>query len=153
MRDVEIRRPPVRLQANRRHQIQPQERQVDEVVARQRLVAEVGVHQAQAAETPPPGPQAADLRQVDARGIPDEDVLDLAPAVDQDADLPFDLARDGPQEGRQLGRRHLRRLQPPPVDALQRMLLARLEPNDIASDRLQEAEVSTPLPRTISRFL
>ncbi len=104
---MQIGRPPVGLKANRRHEVQPQERQVDEIVARQRLVAQVGVHEAKAPKAPASGPKAADLREVDPRGVTDEDVLDLAAPVDQDADLSLDLARDGAQEGRQLGRRHL----------------------------------------------
>jgi hypothetical protein len=71
-------------------------------------------------------------------------VLDLPAAVDQDADLALDLARNTPQEAGQLGRGDLGRLQPPTVDALQRVFLARLEPGDIAGDGFQEAEVSTP---------
>ena len=49
---------------------------------------------------PRPGADAADLGQVDARGVADEDVLDLAAPADQDADLALDLARDAAQEGR-----------------------------------------------------
>jgi hypothetical protein len=78
-------------------------------------------------------------------------VLDLAAPVDQDPDLALDLARDAPQEGRQLARGDLRGLQTAPVDALQRVLLARLEPGDIAGDRFQEAEVSMPPPATLAR--
>ena len=148
---MQIRRPPVGLETNRRHQIQAQQRQVDEIVARQRLVAQVGVHEPQTPEAPAPGPQAADLGEVDPRGVADEDVLDLAAPVDQDPDLSLDLARHGPKKRRQLGRRHLRGLQAPPVDALQGVLLARLEPNDIAGDGFQGAEVSMPLPATIWR--
>src|SRR6185437_1564339 len=95
-------------------------------------------------EAPAPRAQAADLRQVDARGVADEDVLDLAAPVDQDANLTLDLARDVPQEGRQLGRSDLRGLQAPPVDPLQRVLLARLEADDVSGDGFQEPEVSTP---------
>ncbi|HVV51446.1 MAG TPA: hypothetical protein VHO06_17380 [Polyangia bacterium] len=102
------------------------------------------VHQAQSPEAPAPGAQAADLRQVDPRGVADEDVLDLAPPVDQDPDLALDLARDAPQEGRPLGRGDLRRLQAPAVDALQRVLLARLVADDVSGDGFQEPEVSTP---------
>jgi hypothetical protein len=153
VRHVKIRRPTVRLQADGRDEIQPQQRQVDEVVPGQRFVPQVGVYEAQAPKAPASGPQAANLREIDPRGVADEDVLDLAPPVDQDPDLPFYLARDGAQEGRQFGRRHLRRLQAPPVDALEGVLLARLEPDDIASDGLQDAEVSMALRATISRFL
>ena len=147
---MQIGGPPVGPHADRRHQVQPQQRQVDEVVARQRLVAQVRVHQPQAAEPAAAGADAADLGQVDARGVADEDVLDLAAPPDQDADLPLDLARDAAQVRRQLGRRDLRRTEPPPVNALQRVLLAGLEPRDIAADDVQGAEVSTagdPLPR------
>ncbi len=141
--DVQVRRTPVGQKPDRRHEIQPQQRQVDQVVPGQRLVAQVGVHQTKPAEAPAPRAQTADLRQVDARGIPHEDVLDLAAPVDQDADLPLDLARDRAEIRRQLGRSHLRRFHAPAVNALQRMLLARLEPDDIARDRVQDAEVST----------
>ena len=63
VRDVQIGGPPVGLHADGRHQVQPQQRQVDQVVARQRLVAQVGVHQAQAAEAAAAGADAADLGQ------------------------------------------------------------------------------------------
>jgi hypothetical protein len=101
------------------------------------------VDQPEPAEAAAPGAQAANFRKIDTRGVAHEDVLDLAAAVDQDADLTLDLARDAPQEAGQLGRGDLRGLEPPPVDALQRMFLARLEPGDIAGDGFQEAEVST----------
>ena len=94
VRDVQVGGPPVGPHADRRHQVEPQQRQVDEVVARQRLVAQVRVHQAQAAEPAAAGADAADLGQVDARGVADEHVLDLAAPADQDPDLPLDLARD-----------------------------------------------------------
>jgi len=67
----------------------------------------VGVNEAQAPEAPAPGSQTANFGKIDARGVADEDVLDLAPPVDQDPDLSLDLARHGPEKRRQLGRRHL----------------------------------------------
>ena len=123
--------------ADRRHQVQPQQRQVDEVVARQRLVAQVGVHQAQAAEAAAAGADAADLGQVDARGVADEDVLDLAAPADQDADLALDLARDARTGTPPARPRRPPRPEPPPVHALERVLLARLEPDDVPGDGVQ----------------
>jgi hypothetical protein len=70
-------------------------------------------------------------------------VLDLAAPVDEDPDLPLDFARDRAQIGGQLGRGDLRRFQAPSVNALQRVLLAGLQPNDIPRDRVQDGEVST----------
>jgi hypothetical protein len=69
-------------------------------------------------------------------------VFDLAAAADQDADLALDLARDPAQIGGQLGRCDLPGTKPAAVDALERMLLAGLEPGDIAGDDVQGAEVS-----------
>ena len=94
---------------------------------------------------PRAGADAADLGQVDARRVADEHVLDLAAPPDQDADLALDLARDLAQVRRQLGRRDLGGAEPPPVDALERVLLAGLEPGRIARDDVQGAEVSTGL--------
>ena len=144
--DVEVGRAAVGPDADRRDQVQAQQRQVDEVVARQRLVAQVRVHQPQAAEAPATGADAAKLGQVDARGVADEHVLDLAAPPDQDPDLALDLPRDLTQVRGKLGRRDLRGPEPPAVDALQRMLLARLEPGDIAADDVQGGEVSTAPP-------
>jgi hypothetical protein len=139
------------LKTDRRHQIEPQQRQINEVVAGQRLVAEVRVHQAQPTKPATPGAQATDFREVDARGVADEDVLDLAAPVDQDAHLALDLARNAPQEGGQLSRGDLGRLQAPAVDALQSVLLARLEADDVSADGLQEPEVSTGRARAAGR--
>jgi hypothetical protein len=143
VRDVQIGRPSVRPYADRRDQVQPQQRQVDEIVARQRLVPQVRVDQPQAAEPTAPGADATDLGQVDARGIADEDVLDLAAPADQDPDLPLDLARDAAQVRGELCRRDFSGTEPPPVNAFERVFLAGLEPRDIAADDVQGGEVST----------
>jgi hypothetical protein len=70
-------------------------------------------------------------------------VLDLPAPPDQDPDLALDLARDAAQIRRQLGRRDFPGTEPAPVNAFQRVLLAGLEPRDIAADDVQGAEVST----------
>jgi hypothetical protein len=150
--DVQVRGPPVGPHPDGGDQVQAQQRQVDQVVPGQRLVAQVRVHQAQAAEAAPSGADTADLGQVDARRVADEHVLDLAAPAHQDADLAFDLARQLAQVGRQLGRRDLGGTEPPPVDPLERVLLARLEPGRIPRDGVQGAEVSTaPAPMMAQR--
>jgi hypothetical protein len=73
-------------------------------------------------------------------------VLDVAAPPDEDPDLTLDLPRDLAQIRGKLGRRDLRGPDPAAVDALQRMLLARLEAGDIAADDVQGAEVSTAPP-------
>ena len=143
---MQIGRPAVGPHPDRRHQIQAQQGQVDEIVAGQRLVAQVGVDQPQAAETPPAGADAADLGQVDARRVAHEHVLDLTAAPHQDADLALDLAGYPAEVGRELGRRHLRGAEAPAVHALERVLLAGLEAGDIAGDDVQGGEVSTGRP-------
>ena len=78
VRQMKVSRPTFLAHSDGRHQVQTQERQVDQVVAREDLVAQVGVHQTQATEAAIPGPQPANLWQHDARGVAHEDLLDLA---------------------------------------------------------------------------
>ena len=105
VRDVQIGRPPVRRHDDRGDQVEPEQREVDQVVARERLAAQVRVHQAQAAEAAAAGADAAEVGQHDARGVADDDVLDVAAPIDEHADLAIDLARALAQERRQLARR------------------------------------------------
>ena len=100
---VQIAGPSVLGHAHRRHQVQAQKGQVDQIVARDGLIAQMGVHQAQPAEASVTGAHAAHRRQHDARGIADHDVLDVAPARDQCAHLTPDLARQPAHESGQLG--------------------------------------------------
>jgi len=70
--------------------------------------------------------------QVQPVGVADHDVLDLAPAVDQDADLPADVGGALGQEGGELGPHHLARGDLAPVDPLQHTDLAGLEPRGVS---------------------
>ena len=143
---MKIGRAAVGLHANGRHEIQPQQREIDEIVAGQRLVAQVGMDEAQAAEPASARSDAADLGQVDARGIAHEDVLDFAAPADEEPDLALELARQAAQERGQLGGSDLGRTQAPPVYALESVLLAGLEARDIAGDVVQGQEVSIARP-------
>jgi hypothetical protein len=139
VRRVEIGRAPIGLHADRRHEIEAQQREVDEVVAREGLVAQVRVHEAQAAEAPAAGAEAPDLGQVQAGRVAHEDVLDVAAPPDEEADLPLDLARQLTQVRRELRRRDLAREQAPPVDALERVQLAGREARRVSRYGLQRA--------------
>jgi len=78
-------------------------------------------------------------------------VLDLPAPPDQDPDLAFDLARDAAQVGCELRRGDLPGAKAAPVDALQRVFLAGLQPGRIPGDFVQGGEVSTdglPLPQS-----
>ena len=62
--------------------------QVDEVVAGERLVEEVGVDEPEGAEAAGGGAEAADVREHQLGGVADDDVVDLARAMHEGADLP-----------------------------------------------------------------
>jgi hypothetical protein len=120
-------------------QIEAQQREVGEVVAGEGLAAQVGVDQAQAAEAAGGAAQTADVGQGDLRRVADEDVGDLAAPIDQHADLTVHRRRDLGEVAGQLGADHLGRGDPPPVDPLERLELARLEARDVAGDFLVHA--------------
>jgi hypothetical protein len=125
------------------HQVEPQEGQVDQVVAAQRLVAQVGVDQPQAAEAAASSAQASHLGEHDARGVSDEHVLDVAAPGDQHPHLTLDLARHAAQVCAELGGHHLGRGDAPPVDALERLEGAWLEACAVAG-YLHRRTVSLP---------
>ena len=63
------------------------------------------MHQPQAAQAACAGAARPEVGQLQLVRVADDDVLDVALAVDEHADLPLDLARALAQERRQLGRR------------------------------------------------
>jgi hypothetical protein len=71
--------------------------------------------------------------------------LDIASAVDQDADLPPDLAGDLGKVAREFRCAYLGEGDPPPVDSLDPLVLAGLEPEGVA-----EYLVDGGLPQSIS---
>ena len=69
------------------HQVEPQEREVVQVVLRQFLAAQVRVDGAQAAEALGGDARALQVGPLDAARVADDDVLDVALAVNERADL------------------------------------------------------------------
>ena len=88
---------------------------------------------------PAAGAQAADLGHVDARGVADEDVLDLPAPADQHPHLPLDFPGEAAQVAGQLGRHDLGGVDPPAVDALQRLDLAGLEAGEVSGELVHRA--------------
>ena len=91
--DVQLARPARGVDGDRRYSIEPQQREVGEVVPGQRLAAQVGVDEPKAAEPARSAAHTADVGQHDLRRIADEHVLDRAAPIDQHADLAVELAR------------------------------------------------------------
>ena len=130
--DVEPAGAAAGVDADGAHQVEAEQREVGEVVAGQRLAAEVGVDQAQAAEAAGGAAQTADVGQHDLGRIADEDVRDLAAAIDQHADLAKHRRRDLGEEVGELGAHHLRRCDAPAIDSLERLQLAGLQARGVA---------------------
>jgi hypothetical protein len=91
--DEQLAGPARSVDGDRRDGVEPQQREVGEVVARERLATQVGVDEPQAAEAPRATAHTADVGQEDLRGVADHHVLDRAAAVDQHADLTMQLRR------------------------------------------------------------
>ena len=84
---------PVLEHLDGRHQVEPEQGQVGEVVARERLAVQVGVHQAQTAEPALAGAGAAHIRELQLAGVADHHRLHVPLAIEEDADLPVGLER------------------------------------------------------------
>lgn len=94
---------PAALDADGGDEVETEEGEVGEVVLRERLAAEVGVDEPETAKPTARGAKAADVGKDEPRRVPDDDVLNLAAPVDEDADLARYLRRDLAEEGRELG--------------------------------------------------
>ena len=123
MRDVQIGRPAVWLHPDGRHQIEPQQRKVHQIVAGQRLVAQMCVNQTQATKATAARAQPSDLGQCQARRITDEHVLDLPTSADENPHLSINLVRNAAQVDAQLTRDQLLGTQTTTIDPLKRVKL------------------------------
>ena len=119
-----------------RHHVQPQQRQVVQVVGRERLAPQVRVHQAQTTEPPGASAQATDVGQHQLAGIADDDVADAAVAGKEHSDLAADLRRHGGEMARQLAVDHPFGRHAPAEGALERLALRRGQSLQVAADGL-----------------
>ena len=91
--DEQLARAAGGVDGDRGDRVEPQQREVGEVVARERLAAQVRVDEPQAAEAARAAAHAAEVGQDDLRRVADDHVLDRAAAIDQHADLAVQLRR------------------------------------------------------------
>jgi hypothetical protein len=142
MGELHLARQPVRQDLDHGDQVEPQEREVVQVVVRERLPLEMGMDEPQAAEAPDAAAQASDVRQLEALGVSDHDVADRSVAGDEDADLAAELARDFGQMAGELGRDYLGRVDPAPEGALECADFGSLYASNVAVDGLGDGDSS-----------
>ena len=92
-RDEQLARAAGRVDGDRGDRVEPEQREVGQVVARERLAAQVRVDEPQAAKASAAAADTAEIGQEDLRRVADHHVLDRAAAIDQDADLAVQLRR------------------------------------------------------------
>jgi hypothetical protein len=93
MSGLDLARQSVSANCDGGHGVEPQEREVGEVVARERLALEVGVNETQTAESRLAGAGTADVGQKEAAGLANQHPFDLALAAQEDAELASGLER------------------------------------------------------------
>ena len=94
---------------------------------------------------------------ISLRRVADDDVVDLARAVDERADLAARLERGLARATMQLGRRDVLERDPAPVDALERLRRVRAEPGGVSVEGRHSREDPCPRPsfimhRGLSRY-
>jgi hypothetical protein len=109
------------------HQIEAEEREVVQIVLRQLLAAQVRVDAAKPAEAVGGDALAAEVGQLDLFRVADHDVLDVALAINQRADLPPGLVREFGELAREFGRDDPLRRNAPRVELLDAAQLVGLE--------------------------
>jgi hypothetical protein len=79
------------------------------------------VDETKAAEAPFRGAEAPDVREHQLSGVTDDDVIDLAGAMDERADLTPRLDARGDERARQLRGRNVVERDATPINALERL--------------------------------
>ena len=125
----------VRLGLHHGDQVEPQQRQVVQVVGRERLAPQVGVNQAQPPESPGTAAQPPDVGNLELARVADNHLADRAGTGQQHAHLAADLARESAQVASQFGRNHLVGADLPPVGTLKSAALRGLESANVAEQR------------------
>jgi hypothetical protein len=115
-----------RVHVKRDHQIEAQEREVSQIVLRQLFAAQMRMHAAQAAKTVCRDARAFQIRQLNSPRIADDDIFDVAFAVNQRADLSPRLKRKLRQLSRKLRRHNLVRRDAARVELFDAAQLIRL---------------------------
>jgi hypothetical protein len=115
------------LNVDGRHEIESQQGEIVQVVLRQLFAAQVRVDAAQATEAISRDALASEVWQLDAFGVADCDVFDVALAINEHADLSAGLVREFGELTRELRRDDSLRRNAPRVEFLDAAQLVGLE--------------------------
>lgn len=119
---------------DRDDRVEPQQSEVGQVVSGEPLGAQVGMDQAKASQPAAARAQATPIGQLGARRTADHHVLDIAAAIDQDADLATDFRRQFGHCTSQVIRDEPVLLEAAASEPLEGLCLARLETAGVAVD-------------------
>ena len=118
--------------ADRRHQVEPQQREVGQVVAGERLALEVRVHQAQAPQTYLARAGTADVGQLELVRVAHNHRFDGTLTGEQDADLSVGLEGELGEVPRELGADDFVHRHMPAPGVLEVLEFAGLEPQHVS---------------------
>jgi len=96
------------------------------------------VHQAKTSEAPRSGPCPSEIGNEELVGIAHDDVADLTASVDQESDLTSDLSRELRQSSSELGSDESVGWAAAPIERLERLGCALLQPLSVAMQGLDE---------------
>ena len=122
----------VGINVDRDHQIEPQQRQVSEVVLRQTFATQMCVHATKSAKTIDGDANAFEVGQFDAPVVADHHVFDVAAAIDQRADLSPGFVGQFGQLPRKFRRHDLVRSDSPGVELFDPAKLIWLEARGVS---------------------
>jgi len=129
---------------DRDDRVESQQSEVGQIVSCQPLGGQVRVDQAEAAQSAPAGAQATPIGELDARWAADHHVLDIAPTVDQHADLATDLRGQLGQCASEVVRDEAVCLEASSAESLEGLRLTRLEAAGIAVNLDRDGSTPTP---------
>ena len=116
------------------HGVEPQQREVREIVAGERFVGYVRVNAAEPPQAPAAGAHAPPVGQLDRAGVPDHHMGDGAPAVHEHTHLAPGLVGDGAEVAREFVADQPLPGEPAPREALQLVNLTRFQAVGVSED-------------------
>ena len=108
--------------------VEPEEGQVGQVFLAEGFRSEVGVDVSNPGEPAGRRPRALPVGQKNLLRISDDHLLDISPPVDEDSGLPSDFPGDLGEIARKFRGAYLGKRDPSPIDTLDSLVLAGLQP-------------------------
>jgi hypothetical protein len=122
----------LRRHFNGAHEIEAQQGKIGEIIGAQGLAPQMSVQEAQAPEARLPGPVSSELGNLYPFCITDKNIEDVAPAVDEDANLATDLTGELAEIPGKLRRYDTVRWDASLKDLFQKVPLPGLEPQQVS---------------------